>query len=104
MSDAPKPPEGVFTIFLRHLIRYPEILSWKYLYRQSREDIQKGMYTIIKSTKPDAIVGWHVDHQPSSWDMVYRAEMSYEEMKVPNLEAIGRAVRDWEISRDAERP
>jgi len=23
MTDAPKPPEGVFTVFLRHLIKYP---------------------------------------------------------------------------------
>ena len=29
-----------------------------------------------KSVKPTAEVGWHVDHQPSSWDVVYRAEMS----------------------------
>ena len=34
------------------------------------------MYRTIKAIKPDADVGWHVDHQPSSWDLVYRAEMS----------------------------
>jgi hypothetical protein len=76
----PKPPEGVFTVFLRHLIRYPEILAWEYQYRLSREDVQKAMYDAIKAVKPAANVGWHVDHQPSSWDLVYRAEMSYEEM------------------------
>ncbi|MBN1362530.1 MAG: hypothetical protein JW993_18175 [Sedimentisphaerales bacterium] len=74
------PAEGVFTIFLRHLIRYPEILSWEYQYRLSREAVHKAMYDAIKAVKPAADVGWHVDHQPSSWDIVYRAEMSYEEM------------------------
>ncbi|TFH35137.1 MAG: hypothetical protein E4G95_07275 [Bacteroidia bacterium] len=107
MSGAPAPAEGVFTIFLRHIIRYPEILSWEYLYRQSREDIQRGMYTTIKSIKPDAIVGWHVDHQPSSWDIVYRAEMSYEEMApysdyiklILYHEVLGPRIRSWYLDR-----
>lgn len=107
MTDAPKPPEGVFTIFLRHIMRYPEILSWEYLYRQSREDIQKGMYTSIKAIKPDAVVGWHVDHQPSSWDIVYRAEMSYEEMApysdyiklILYHEVLGPRIRSWYLDR-----
>lgn len=79
-DGGPSPPEGVFTLFLRHLIRYPEILSWEYQYRLSREAVQKGMYDVVKILRPDADIGWHVDHQPSSWDLVYRAEMSYEEM------------------------
>lgn len=107
MSDAPKPPEGVFTIFLRHLLRYPEILSWEYLYRQSREDVQKGMYQTIKSINPQAIVGWHVDHQPSSWDIIYRAEMSYEEMApysdfiklILYHEVLGPRIRSWYLDR-----
>ena len=62
------------------MIRYPEILSWEYQYRLSREEIYEVMFKRVKSIKPSAEVGWHVDHQPSSWDIVYRAEMSYEEM------------------------
>ena len=80
VDGAPVPPEGVFTVFLRHIIRYPEILSWEYQYRLAREDVQKAMYDTIKAVQPSADVGWHIDHQPSSWDLVYRAEMSYEEM------------------------
>jgi hypothetical protein len=80
MAGDTKPAEGVFTVFLRQLLRYPEILAWEYQYRQSREDVQRAMYATIKAIKPQAQVGWHVDHQPSSWDIVYRAEMSYEEM------------------------
>ncbi len=107
MSDEDKPAEGVFTIFLRHLIRYPEILSWEYLYRQSREDIQRGMYQTIKRIRPEAMVGWHIDHQPSSWDLVYRAEMSYEEMapysdyiKLILYHAVlGGRIRSWYLER-----
>jgi hypothetical protein len=65
---------------LRHIIRYPEILSWEYQYRVSREAVHAAMYEAVKAASPSADVGWHVDHQPSSWDLVYRAEMSYAEM------------------------
>jgi hypothetical protein len=80
MGGAARPPEGRFGGFLRLLIRYPEILGWEYQYRLGREAICAAMYSRVKQIKPSADVGWHVDHQPSSWDLVYRAEMSYEEM------------------------
>jgi hypothetical protein len=106
-STAPKPAEGVYTIFLRHLIRYPEILSWQYQYRLSREDVHKGMYTTIKAIQPNAFVGWHVDQQPTSWDIVYRAEMSYEEMApysdyiklILYHEVLGPRIRSWYLDR-----
>ena len=105
--DKYKPAEGVYTLFLRLIIRYPEILSWEYQYRLSREDIQADMYNAIKALKPEANVGWHVDHQPSSWDMVYRAEMSYEEM-APHSDyvklilyhgVLGPRIYDWYLKR-----
>lgn len=107
MTDGPKPSEGVFTLFLRFLIRYPEILSWEYLYRQSRENLQREMYMTIKKVRPESIVGWHVDHQPSSWDMVYRAEMSYEDMApysdyiklILYHEVLGPRIRSWYLDR-----
>ena len=80
MNGAPKPPEGMFGGFLRVLIRHPEILSWEYQYRLGREAICAAMYKRVKAVKPSADVGWHVDHQPSSWDLVYRAEVTYAEM------------------------
>ena len=107
IAGDPRPAEGVFTVFLRHLIRYPEILAWEYQYRLSREEVMKGMYDTIKAIKPAAQVGWHVDHQPSSWDIVYRAEMSYEEM-APYSDFIklilyhgvlGGRIRSWYLDR-----
>ncbi len=107
LTDAPKPPEGVFTVFLRHLLRYPEILAWEYQYRLAREDVQRGMYEAIKAVRPDASVGWHVSQQQSSWDIVYRAEMSYEEM-APYSDYIklilyhgvlGPRIRSWYLER-----
>jgi hypothetical protein len=65
------------------------------------------MYAAIKAIKPSAQVGWHVDHQPSSWDIVYRAEMSYEEM-APYSDFIklilyhgvlGGRIRSWYLER-----
>jgi hypothetical protein len=80
IDGEPGPPEGTFTVFVRHVIRYPEILAWEYQYRLSREAVHRAMFDAIKAVSPTADVGWHVDHQPSSWDLVYRAEMSYAEM------------------------
>jgi len=103
----PKHADGVFASYLRVLMRYPEILAWEYQYRLSREEIGAAMYKRVKSIKPSAEVGWHVDHQPSSWDMVYRAEMSYEEM-APHSDFIkpivyhsvlGPRIRDWYLPR-----
>ena len=67
----------------------------------------KGMYDTIKVVKPSAEVGWHIDHQPSSWDIVYRAEMSYEEMapysdfiKLILYHAVlGGRIRSWYLER-----
>jgi hypothetical protein len=84
-AGGPKPPEGVYTVFLRHIIRYPEILSWQYQYRLSRAYIHRGMYATIKAIKPSAFVG-------ATGIMVSR---EYEEMRIPHLGAGGRAVRDW---------
>jgi hypothetical protein len=107
IAGGPKPPEGVFTVFLRHLIRYPEILAWEYQYRLAREAVHKAMFDAIKAIRPAADVGWHVDHQPSSWDLVYRAEMSYEEMGgysdfiklILYHGVLGGRIRSWYLER-----
>jgi hypothetical protein len=100
-------PDGQFAGFLRVLIRYPEILAWEYQYRLGREAIANAMYQRVKAIKPSAEVGWHVDHQPSSWDIVYRAEMSYAEM-APHADFIkiiayhnvlSPRIRDWYLPR-----
>jgi len=107
MSGRSKPAEGVFAAFLGILIRFPEILAWEYQYRLSREEVQRGIYRTVKAIKPDAQVGWHVDHQPSSWDIVYRAEMTYAEMApysdfikfIAYHDILGPRIRDWYLAR-----
>ncbi|HWB85188.1 MAG TPA: hypothetical protein VG675_13670 [Bryobacteraceae bacterium] len=107
MNGKARLADGVFVGFLRVLIRYPEILAWEYQYRQSREEVQVGMYQTIKAIRPDADVGWHVDHQPSSWDLVYRAEMPYSEMApysdfikfIAYHDVLGPRIRYWYLAR-----
>ena len=102
-----KPADGIFIGFLRILIRYPEILSWEYQYRLGREELCAAMYKRGKAVKPTAEIGWHVDHQPSSWDAVYRAELSYEEMAphsdfikfIAYHSVLGPRIRDWYLPR-----
>jgi hypothetical protein len=76
----PPGTSGGSTGLLRVLLRYPEVLAWEYQYRLSREETAQAIYRTVKAIKPTAQVGWHVDHQQSSWDQVYRAEMTYGEM------------------------
>jgi hypothetical protein len=107
IAGSVKPASGVFAGFLGVLIRYPEILSWEYQYRLGREEVQAGMYRTIKTIKPTADVGWHVDHQPSSWDLVYRAELSYAEMAphsdfikfIAYHDVLGPRIRYWYLDR-----
>ena len=99
--------DGVFAGFLRVLLRWPEILAWEYQYRQAREEVLQGMYAKIKSIKPSAQVGWHVDHQPSSWDLVARSEWTYEEMApysdyikiIVYHTVLGPRIRNWYLER-----
>lgn len=102
-----KAADGTFAGFVRILMTYPEILGWEYQYRLGREAICDAMYRAVKRVKPSAQVGWHVDHQPSSWDIVYRAELSYEEM-APHSDFIkfigyhnvlSPRIRDWYLPR-----
>jgi hypothetical protein len=107
INNEARPPDGIFTGFLRVLLRYPEILAWEYQYRQAREEMQQAIYRTVKSIKPQAEVGWHVDHQPSSWDIVYRAEMALSEMAPysdfikPILyhDVLGPRIRNWYLAR-----
>ena len=102
-----KPADGVFTEFLRVLLRYPEILGWEYQYRMAREDMEEAIYQTVKKVKPTAEVGWHIDHQPSSFDLIYRAEMAYSEMAPysdylkPILyhDVLGPRMRNWYLAR-----
>jgi hypothetical protein len=106
-AAAGKAADGVFTGFLRVLFRYPEVLAWEYQYRLSREEVLQGMYGTVKGIRPDAQVGWHVDHQPSSWDLVYRAELSYAEMApysdfikfIAYHDILGPRIRWWYLAR-----
>ena len=102
-----KAADGTFAGFVRILMTYPEILGWEYQYRLGREAICDAMYRAVKRVKPSAQVGWHVDHQPSSWDILYRAELSYEEM-APHSDFIkfigyhnvlSPRIRDWYLPR-----
>ena len=107
IASKAKPSDGVFVGALRVLIRYPEMLAWEYQYRQSREDMQRAIFTAVKAIKPSAQVGWHISHQQSSYDLVYRAEMSYAEMApysdfikfIAYHDILGPRIRWWYLDR-----
>jgi hypothetical protein len=75
-----RPADGALVTFLRLLMRHPEVLVWEREWALALEEAMAALARAIKSVKPDALVGRHIDHQQSSWDIFYRAAVSYGEM------------------------
>ncbi|NND06777.1 MAG: hypothetical protein HKN87_10400 [Saprospiraceae bacterium] len=67
---------GVYRIYQR----YPEVLAWNFEWFQADNEIHQGIYDRVKSINPSFAVGRHVDHQRSSWDLLYRSAVSYGDM------------------------
>lgn len=101
------PRDGVLVHVLRILLKYPEILAWEYQWYEAKEEVAKLMYSAIKAIKPEAQVGWHVYHQGTTWDAIYRAEMDYAEMVVYSdwlkpvvyHDIAGPRIRHWYVDR-----
>jgi hypothetical protein len=72
--------DGALVTFLRLLMHHPEVLVWEREWALSLEEALAQLARGIKSVKPDALVGRHVDHQQTSWDIFYRAAVTYAEM------------------------
>lgn len=103
--------DTVMVNVLRYLQEYPEILAWNYQWFRADEEIQQEVYNRIKKIKPDAVIGRHVDHQRSSWDIFYRSAITYGEMAThadfikPILyhDILGPRLRWWVLERMNER-
>jgi hypothetical protein len=76
---AQRPRDGYFVTFFRILLNYPELLAWENLWQTSREDLQRNIYKLVKSIKPDIPVGWHIWHDVT-FSPFHRAEMDYAKM------------------------
>ena len=74
------PPDGLMTTLIRTLLKYHEILAWYYQWFEAEQEILQMIYKTVKAIKPTAEVGWHIDHQRSTWDLFYRAAVSYQTM------------------------
>ena len=81
------PPDGVVTTAMRHFFVYPEILAWERLWREGKEGFFERAFGTIKSIQRTADVGEHVDQPCTTYDLFYRAEMSYAEY-APNMDFI----------------
>ena len=103
--------DGVMTESLRIIMNYPEVLSWDKQWFRSDEEIQTMVFKTAKEIRPGADVGQHVDHQRSSWDIFYRASVSYREMATHNdfikpivyHDILGPRLREWVIERMQDR-
>ena len=70
-----RPRDGAFVGFFRLLLNFPELLAWENLWIQSRQDMQRQIYKLVKSIKPIP-VGWHIWHNVS-FSPFHRAEMDF---------------------------
>ena len=102
-----KPSDGVMTTALRKMFEFPEVLAWYREWFKSDQEIQTMVYQTAKARRPEADVGQHVDHQRTSWDIFYRAAVSYAEMAEHNdfikpivyHDILGPRMKEWVIDR-----
>ena len=73
-------PDGIITGFLRILMKYPEVLAWEYQWSRTANDLHQLLHDTVKSVRPDAQFGRHVDHRQSSYDLLFRAASDYADM------------------------
>ncbi len=107
MKGAAPPPSGILSGVLRLLLHYPEILAWEQMWRESKEDLAQSIYGTVKSVRPDAQVGRHIDHQQSSWDFIYRSAFSYGDLApwsdfikfIGYHDILGPRIRWWYLDR-----
>ena len=103
----PGPSDGVLVNVLRFFLKYPEILMWERQWREAKEELAQLVYSTVKLINPAVQVGRHIDHQQSSWDIIFKAEMGYEEMlpytdfvkPILYHDILGPRVRWWYLER-----
>lgn len=83
-KDSINPTDGIFTEFLRIIMRYPAVLAWENLWYQTANDLHYLIYQTVKAVKPTAQVGRHIDHQQSSYALLFRAGADYRQMTDSN--------------------
>lgn len=107
-----RPPDGVFTHVLRILMQFPEVLAWDFQWRLALEEQGRRTYALVKAARPDAKVGRHFDHQNTSWDGLFLAQLSYADV-VPYTDFIkpilyhdvlGPRLRWWHLERLKQGP
>lgn len=101
------PVDGALVTMLRLWLKYPEILAWERLWRQSKEELAALTYGTAKAIRPAAQIGRHLDHQQSTWDLIYRAEWSNAEIAnycdflkpIAYHDIAGPRIRWWHVNR-----
>jgi hypothetical protein len=65
-------------------MKHPDVLAWEYLWPKTVNQLHRKIYDTVKSVKPNAHIGRHVDHQQSSYALLFRAAADYGEMTEAN--------------------
>jgi len=99
--------QGLFVYVQSIIQKYPEVIAWNHAWFQSEKALHKKLYKNIKSINPRADVGWHVDHQRSTWDLYFRTAMPYAEMAetadyikpIMYHEVMGQRMKGWVIDK-----
>jgi len=72
-AGEPGPNGGLTHHLLQLLLRYPEILAWETLWRDSLEDLARLVYETAKESRPELDVGRHIDSKWTSLNPISRA-------------------------------
>jgi hypothetical protein len=106
-AKVPAPPDGVLVNVLRLLLRYSEILAWEYAWYQAKESLVQQLYGAAKLIRPELQFGLHVDHQQSTYDMIYRAEADLSQTArycdfvkaIAYHDIAGPRIKHWHLGR-----
>jgi hypothetical protein len=107
----PHPTDGLLTAVIRVLFRHPEVLAFYDQWLKADTEIHELVYKAAKAVRPEADVGQHVDHQRSSWDILFRAAVPYADMTGHNdfikpilyHEILGPRLQQWVIDAMKQR-
>lgn len=74
------PREGWFLTFLRLIMSHHEILAWEQLFYDGLHGYRTDLVSTIKSVRPTASIGYHVQNHTMLYDLFYRGNDAPEQV------------------------
>ncbi|WP_169977348.1 alpha-amylase family protein [Tautonia rosea] len=109
-ASGDRPAGGVISALLGVFFQYPELLAWEREWATAFDEFVAHVGRAVRTARPGATFGRHIDHQQTSWDIFHRAACNIGRMAadvdflkpVTYHEIMGPRTRLWVIDRQRE--